>query len=152
MRSVVAVSLRGRLRDLRRYRRSRQLKIIREYKCFFLTCVLPLRLPFAPSRWLAPPPSAPGQPDENTSLKSAIPYTIQKNETRALAKRSYNNRKIAARSLSRLCEETQAPGPSAVGYSDPCDGRRKTSRHNPYLICIHMVYVCWMYIYFNIYI
>src|SRR5436190_17590004 len=38
-----------------------------------------------------------------------------------------------ALSLSRLCEETQAPGPSAVGYSDPCDGRRKTSRHNIYI-------------------
>src|SRR5947199_10832794 len=96
-----------RLRDLRRYRRSRQLKIIREYKCVFLTCGLPLRPPFAPSRWLAPPSSAPCRPDENTSGKFAIPYTIQ-NEIEALAKRSYTTEKIGRTlSLSSLCDETQ---------------------------------------------
>src|SRR5436190_20958359 len=88
-----------RLRDLRRYRRSRQLKIIREYKCVFLTCVLPRRPPFAPSIWLVPSSSAPCRPDENTSWKFAIPYTVQ-NKIEALAKRSYTTEKLAARSLS----------------------------------------------------
>ena len=88
-----------RLRDLRRYRRSRQLTVIRKYKCVFLTCVLPRRPPFAPSRWLAPPSSAPCRPDENTSGKFAIPYKIQK-RNRSAREALVHNRKNWPHALS----------------------------------------------------